>query len=79
MGLEYAKDGTVQKICKAHKRKGVDDEMASKIIKSILLGLAHLHKNNLVHRDIKPSNIVIDDINDLSTLKIVDFGLAVKF
>ena len=53
--------------------------MASQIIKSVLLGLNHIHKNNYVHRDIKPSNIVIDDQNDFSTLKIVDFGLAVKF
>jgi hypothetical protein len=29
MGLEYAKDGTVQKICKANRKRGIEDEMAS--------------------------------------------------
>jgi calcium/calmodulin-dependent protein kinase I len=32
----------------------------------------------MVHRDLKPSNIVIDDPNDLSSVRIADFGLAVK-
>ncbi len=32
-----------------------------------------------MHRDLKPSNIVIDDIGNLETVKIVDFGLAIKF
>jgi calcium-dependent protein kinase len=33
---------------------------------------------DLVHRDLKPSNIVIDRLNDLESIKIVDFGLAVS-
>lgn len=37
-----------------------------------------MHNNDYVHRDLKPSNIVIQDLNDFSTPKLVDFGLAVK-
>jgi len=33
---------------------------------------------DLVHRDLKPSNIVIQNVKDLETIKIVDFGLAVS-
>jgi hypothetical protein len=33
---------------------------------------------DLVHRDLKPSNIVIQNLKDLQTVKIVDFGLAVS-
>ena len=32
----------------------------------------------LVHRDLKPSNVVISDPQKLETVKIVDFGLAIK-
>jgi serine/threonine protein kinase len=32
-----------------------------------------------VHRDLKPSNIVISDISNLETVKIVDFGIAIKY
>lgn len=31
-----------------------------------------------MHRDLKPSNIVIQNLKDLETVKIVDFGLAVS-
>jgi calcium-dependent protein kinase len=37
-----------------------------------------MHKKNMIHRDIKPSNVVIKDPSDMSSLKLIDFGLAVK-
>lgn len=54
------------------------DEQSAKIIRGILLGLKHIHSFNYVHRDMKPTNVVIDDVTNLETVKIVDFGLAVK-
>lgn len=51
----------------------------AKIIKGILKGLREIHLNDYVHRDLKPSNIVISDFNDLESVKIVDFGLAIKY
>jgi len=47
-------------------------------MRSILEGLRQIHSLDLVHRDLKPSNIVIDDLNDISTLRIADFGLCVR-
>ena len=35
-----------------------------------------MHSKNIMHRDIKPENIVLQKSNNLTTLKIVDFGLA---
>ena len=32
-----------------------------------------------MHRDLKPSNLVLKDPLDLESIKLVDFGLAVKF
>ena len=54
------------------------DEDCAKLIKGILLGVKHMHNNDYIHRDLKPSNIVIQDLNDLSSSRLVDFGLAVK-
>lgn len=42
------------------------------------MGVKHIHNENFVHRDLKPSNVVIDDVSNLETVKIVDFGLAIK-
>lgn len=57
MGIEFAPGGTIAELRKRVKR--LSDEECAKLIKSILQGLRHIHKNNFVHRDIKPSNIVL--------------------
>ena len=80
MAIDYAPGGTVQSLMKnqIQKRKYLKDEECAQLIKGILLGVKHLHKNDYVHRDLKPSNIVIQDLNNLVSTKLVDFGLAVK-
>ncbi len=39
----------------------------------------YLHSREIVHRDIKPENILFDDYKDLSTLKLIDFGLSSQY
>ena len=64
---------------KYRKPAVLNEEECAKAVKGILQGLKHIHTMDLVHRDLKPSNVVIDDINNLDTVKLVDFGLAIKF
>lgn len=77
MEMEFAQNGTLQTLMKRHRHKPPCDEDCSYIIKSILLGLKHIHRHDYVHRDLKPSNIVIGQ--DFQNIKLVDFGLAVKY
>ena len=79
MGIEFAKDGTLVEQCKKTRKQPIDDEQASLIIKSILNGLQHLHRKDYVHRDLKPSNVVFADSEDFTKVKLVDFGLAIKY
>ena len=46
---------------------------------TLLKTLSFLHSRGIIHRDIKPENILWGDINDCSTLKIIDFGLSLNF
>ena len=64
------------------KLNELDGEERLKIMKSIAVGIQHIHtfheksnppaKSPYVHRDIKPSNILLDNQN---IPKICDFGL----
>ena len=48
-------------------------------MKGIFSALKYLHDEvNIIHRDVKPENIVLTDYDDLSKVKLIDFGLAVK-
>lgn len=53
------------------------EEKWSLIIKNILLGVQYIHDQyEMLHRDIKPGNIIFLRKDDLSSLKVWDFGLA---
>lgn len=49
-----------------------------KIIKGCLEALAVCHDNDVIHADIKPHNFMLGREGDLSTITLIDFGLAYK-
>lgn len=58
-------------------RTDLSDSQCSQIMKGIFTALEYLHDTvNVIHRDIKPDNIVITDYDDLTKVKLIDFGLA---
>lgn len=51
----------------------------SSIIRHVLKAVTYIHDKGIVHRDIKPENIMLENENDLTSIKLIDFGLSVKY
>ncbi len=47
------------------------------VLKQVVSGLFHAHKNGVIHRDLKPGNIMLcGNIGQPLQVKIIDFGIA---
>jgi serine/threonine protein kinase len=56
-----------------HNLGRFSEDQAKFYFGEIVLGLEHLHNNNIIYRDIKPENILLDIDGHV---KLTDFGLA---
>ena len=74
--MEYIKYGTLSRWMKDHHK--ITENDASLIIKEVLSAVEYLHSMRICHRDIKPENIMMSKENDLTSIKIIDFGLSAQ-
>lgn len=49
-----------------------------RILREVLSALAEAHRVGVVHRDVKPENIVLEPRKGGETVKVVDFGIALR-
>ncbi len=75
--MEFIKYGTLSQYIKKNVGK-IKEEEASIIISKILSATEYLHNKLICHRDIKPENIMFSKENDLSSIKLIDFGLSAQ-
>lgn len=81
--MELIPGGQLKRLFKLKDKKGepkpLNDLEASKVMKSLLKGVAYVHARDIVHRDLKPENILLKtDKEDCYEVKIVDFGLSAE-
>lgn len=75
--MEYIKSGTLKEYIEKNKGN-ITEKQTQEIIFYLLQSVEYLHKLNICHRDIKPENIMFNDFNDLSSLKLIDFGFSTQ-
>jgi serine/threonine protein kinase len=72
--LEYVNGGTLFEYIATHKR--ISEDEARVLMTKLLGGLEYCHSKLCVHRDLKLENVLLAHQDDLSSIKIADFGLA---
>ena len=75
MFMEYLKGGSLQDLLKSRSDPLTEAE-AKTVMLQVLDAIAYCHKNKIVHRDIKPHNILLCEENDLTKIKLIDFGIS---
>eukprot|EP00347_Sterkiella_histriomuscorum_P015111 403358280 len=70
--LEVLRGGELYYHIRRAEKFSVETSLA--YFKQLASAISHLVENNICHRDLKPWNIMVND--DLSQLKIIDFGYA---
>jgi calcium-dependent protein kinase len=58
------------------KLRTVSESVGSGYFFQILSGLAFCHTHGVLHRDIKPENLLLQNENEDSPIKIIDFGVS---
>eukprot|EP00951_Prasinocladus_malaysianus_P040047 scaffold455450_cov43-Prasinocladus_malaysianus.AAC.1 len=80
MVLDYLKGGSLDAWLRHQKLVPgiplVPEKQVQIVVFKVLSGLAAMHKANVAHCDIKPANLMLENDGDLSSVRIVDLGLA---
>ena len=74
--MEYLDGGTLKQYIEKNSQN-INEDIAREIIKQLLNALSYLHYLcDICHRDIKPENIMFPEKNNISVIKLLDFGLS---
>jgi len=71
--MEYCDGGDLSKYIEKQKKLKLSENTIWKIFIKITIGLADIHKINILHRDLKPLNIFLKKDMDI---RIGDFGIS---
>jgi len=60
------------------ERGSYPEDDARQVFRQLLDAVQYMHRQGVVHRDIKLENLILAHKNDITSVKIADFGLAVR-
>jgi eukaryotic-like serine/threonine-protein kinase len=71
--MEYVPGSPITVYCD-HKKLDICERL--ELFIKVCEAVQHAHQKAVIHRDLKPANILIAEIDDKPTPRIIDFGLA---
>ncbi|CAD8096724.1 unnamed protein product [Paramecium sonneborni] len=74
---DYLEGDTLYNYIKSYPDDQLPQNQIREVIKIIMTALNYLDSINIIHRDIKLENILLQKPNDITSIKIIDFGLAI--
>lgn len=75
--MEFCRGGELfDRIVKAQR---FTEKHAADIMRQMLSAVKHLHEHGIVHRDLKPENYLMENKDDNSEVKLIDFGLSKRW
>jgi len=74
--MDFMEGGMVLDSLLSRRNGRYTEDDARGVMKQVLEGLEYLHARNVAHRDLKLENMLLVNKDDLSHVKIVDFGLS---
>ena len=76
--MEYVPGITLKDLISGKKSKKLSENDIKVFFKTLISAVSYIHNKGIIHRDIKPNNILLSNKNDLSSLKLIDFGLSIN-
>ena len=64
---------------KIRQKRKLSETESAKIFKQLISAVTYCHEIGICHRDLKPENILFSSSEKNSTLKVIDFGLSIRF
>ena len=61
------------------KRKKFPEAEAARVVRSVISVVHAMHTRGMIHRDLKPENIVLANEDSRTSVRVVDFGLAIGY
>jgi calcium-dependent protein kinase len=60
------------------KNERLKESECALLMRQLFSVITYCHKEKVIHRDLKPANLILKRKNDLSSLKVIDFGCSIK-
>ena len=71
--MEYVHGTPITEYCDKH-RLTTDERL--RLFIDVCHAVQHAHQKGIIHRDIKPSNVLVTQVDDKPSVKVIDFGIA---